>query len=87
LVFLFGASVGCGLALLVILRNFAVVSTSTWDEHEQEMNAAAFLRRENRGANALLQDEIAGDMSPTAMTIAAMTLAALGYRHRDSNSR
>jgi len=78
--FLFGAALGCGLALSVILRSFAVISTSTWDEHEQDMNAVRSCVKKAEARNVLLQDELAGDMSPTAMTTAAMTLAALGYR-------
>jgi hypothetical protein len=83
--FLFGAAVGCGLALWIILRSFAVISTSTWNEHEQEMNALRSCVKKTEVRNVLLQDELAGEISPTARTTATMTLAALGYRHRDSN--
>lgn len=83
--FLFGAAVGCGLALLVILRSFAVISMSTWIENEQDTKAALSCVKNTQARNARLQDELASDMSPIARTTAAMTLAALGYRDRDSN--
>jgi len=78
--FLCGAAVGCGLALLVILRSFAVISTSTWEEHEQDMNAVRSCVEKTELRNALLQDELASDMSAIARTTAAMTLAVLAYR-------
>jgi len=83
--FLFGAAGGCGLALSVILRSFAVLSTSTWEEHEQDMNAVRSCVEKTEARNALLQNELTRDMSPSSRMIAAMTLAALSYRLCDCN--
>jgi hypothetical protein len=76
--FLFGAALGCGLALSVLLRSFAVISMNTWIEHEQDMNAVRSCVKKTEAENNLLQDALAGEMSPTARTTASMTLAALG---------